>query len=69
MTFGLNGNFTCEWSPRAPVDITTQELAEYRRGRNKLIGRAITELGIKQSVILHEVPGLDERAAKNDLTA
>jgi hypothetical protein len=65
MTFGLNGSFTCEWSPKKPADITTPEVAEYRRGRNELVSRAVAELGVK--VVVVEQSGLDELAAKNDL--
>lgn len=32
------GALKCEWAPRTPTRLSRQELADYRRGRDAMIG-------------------------------
>ena len=42
---------TCEWSPSEPTKLSTDELTQYRAGRNHALAGIAAELGINVAVL------------------
>lgn len=51
LTVTQSGSMDCEWFPNAPKKLSEKELAEYRRGRDMVIGELSKLIGGSIAVV------------------